>query len=364
MSSLLASWLQQETKPVICLCEATTNAGSLTLQYEGGRWFLSMAGATVLEVLDPEDGASGTFRNNLSQTGLAGDYMRVVFGYCQSENLLFLQIANNSVATFLASNRTGTSGIYPVVGKLVSLTSVSAITVGSRIDGSLSLGAQWLKFSAYDPASMSGNPPELILVIGDSVEAALSYNPGVAAAACAGTPTHIYTPAQAAAFSAPRILNQSIGGATIATQKATFLSSAQSLVAGNGFVGVIICVGLNNFNAGESASSAIAEYQDLINTVRSTIPRAKVLARLLTPCRGWLGDTKWAQLVVFNNAMQGGLTFSGIDYVITAHYAPLDGGGGFLAAAYDSGDGVHPIDSGRAIIGSAERGGLSALGLL
>jgi hypothetical protein len=94
-----AMWLQQETSPVICLCEVTTNAGSLALQYEAGRWFIRLGGIAQLEVLDPEDAASGTYRNNLSQTGLAGDYMRVAFGYMPSVGLLFLQISNNGTIT-------------------------------------------------------------------------------------------------------------------------------------------------------------------------------------------------------------------------------------------------------------------------
>jgi hypothetical protein len=350
---------QQAVSSVICLCEATMTAGSLTLQYEIGRWFIRLGGVAQLEVLDPEDGAGGTYRNNLSQSGLAGDYTRVVWGYWPDRNLLFMQVVNNGVATFLATNRAGVVGANPAaVAPLATLGSCSAITLGSRIDTTLSLGAQWKRFRAFSPASLSGNPPETILIIGDSIESALSYSTN--ASVCAATSSHVYTPAQAAGFASPKIRNQAIGGATIVTQTATFSANAAL-----GLYQDVRCVGIgigaNDANA--SSTTMIADYQTLVSTVKAALPGAKIVPRLVTPCKSWLGATKFAKVAALNTALQNG-TITGLDYVVAAHYAQLSDGSDNLAGTYDSGDGVHPKNNGRALIGAAWAGGFAAVSAL
>jgi hypothetical protein len=352
-----AMWLQQETSPVICLCDVTTDAGSLALQYEAGRWLIRLGGIAQFEVLDPDDGAGGTYRNDLSQTGLAGDSMRVVFGYMPSVDLLFLQISNNGCATFLATNRGGPSGAIPVAARaLAPLGSISSVMVGSRIDGTLPLGARWGRFRALDPASLSGTTPEAILVVGDSTDSALSFSPGFTA--CAATPSHIYTPAEAAALDVPRIRNQAIGGATIVTQTETFVAN---LSLYRNVQCVITAPGVND--ARQSSSTMIADYQTLVNTIKSSLVGVKVIARLVTPCLGSLGSAEWALVVALNAALQND-AITGIDYVATTHYTLMSDRSGNLLRAFDSGDGLHPNDLGRAIVGGAYRGGLAALGFL
>jgi len=354
---------QQQTAPVMCLCEAATSAGPLTLQYEVGRWFFRLNGVAILEVLDPEDVAMGTFRNNLSQTALAGDFFRVLWGYSPATNLLYLAIVNNACASFPASNVNGPTGAIPIaIATLTAISSISAITVGSRINGTLPIGAQWLRFRVHTAVALNVTPQPRILVIGDSIMSALSSVLDPAAAA--GTPSHVYSPSEAQSMLGPRILNNASGGSTIALQQAAYLASfangLQSIVA------VILLSGINDANAGESSAFIVASYKSPVNSLRATLRSGvKVLALILTPALGFLGATKWAQVVAFNAALEAGAV-TGIDLVITQHFAPLSDALGNLLRKYNAPatDGVHPNDDGRIIIGQAVRVGVTAQNVL
>jgi lysophospholipase L1-like esterase len=66
-----------------------------------------------------------------------------------------------------------------------------------------------------------------------------------------------------------------------------------------------------------------------------------------------------------NASYTGGSTpITGLDRVISSQVAALNDGSDNLASIYDIGDGLHPNEAGRQIIGLAIRTGLLADGLV
>lgn len=136
---------------------------------------------------------------------------------------------------------------------------------------------------------------------------------------------------------------------------------------------VIVQIGLNDMNPAESAATALARYQTLIDDIRADAPDITIIAAKMIPAKArwntiWPGDPAGAQQkwVDMNDAMMGtgANAITGIDDYIDAHVPLLDDGAGNLAAAYDVGDGIHPNDAGRTIIANAWRAKLEELNFL
>lgn len=147
----------------------------------------------------------------------------------------------------------------------------------------------------------------------------------------------------------------------------------QALTIDTSLVGwVVVQIGLNDLSPGESANVAISRLQDIISTVRASIGSLrKLLVSNMLPARQRLidlyGDTngpisqqKWVDI---NAAIAGAgpSPITGVDYRIASHVPLLDDGSGNLAAAYDTGDHIHPNAAGRQIMADAWKTALVAL---
>lgn len=138
---------------------------------------------------------------------------------------------------------------------------------------------------------------------------------------------------------------------------------------------IVMQLGLNDLNPAESAATAIARLQDLVDNARSYSSVAtKIFISQMTPCRSRLisvygpvdGVTAYNKWVSMNEAIagNGGTPITGVDGRITSHATSMNDGSGNLLGTYDSGDGIHPNNAGRAENAAAISAALSAAGVL
>lgn len=165
--------------------------------------------------------------------------------------------------------------------------------------------------------------------------------------------------------------NFAVPGQTIAQQQARW----NALTDYTPYRAVIVQVGLNDMNPAESAATALARLQSCINDVNSRKPAGcPTIISKMTPAKArWLalyGGTngpiaqqKWLDM---NDAIagNGGNAITGVDARITSHVPLLDDGSGNLAAAYDTGDGIHENNAGRQIVATAWQTTLQSLGVI
>lgn len=161
-----------------------------------------------------------------------------------------------------------------------------------------------------------------------------------------------------------------LSGATISQQKTAwqgFLNKAKS-------AWVVIQIGINDLNPAESAPVAIARLQELVETVQVDVPElARVFVSKMTPVRkaciavyGAIdGEAAYQKWLLMNEAIAGdGATpITGVDGRITAHESLMNDGSGNLKAEYDTGDGAHPNNAGRAVNAQAWEDALIAAGV-
>jgi len=134
-------------------------------------------------------------------------------------------------------------------------------------------------------------------------------------------------------------------------------------------------IGLNDLDPAEAASVAIARLQTLVDVMNLyTRPATKIFISKMIPCRtrlinlygGTNGPIAYAKWQAMNDAIAGlGPTpITGVDGRITAHEPLMNDGSGNLAAIYDTGDGIHPNNAGREVIGNAWEDALRGAGLI
>lgn len=134
-------------------------------------------------------------------------------------------------------------------------------------------------------------------------------------------------------------------------------------------------IGLNDLDPAEAASVAIARMQTLVDTVRiCTRPRTLKVMSLMDPCRARMialygpvnGEIAYQKWTTMNEAYAGlGPTpVTGVDVRVTAHVPLMSDGSGNLLPIYDTGDGIHPNNAGRAVNGQAITNALTAAGVL
>lgn len=158
------------------------------------------------------------------------------------------------------------------------------------------------------------------------------------------------------------IVDLAVPGDSIDSQKADWNAyDSDDRLAG---AYIIVQLGLNDLAPTEAASVAIARLQALVDDVAADVQSgAKIVIAQMTPCRarliaiygttnGQLAYQKWLDM---NEAIAGGgaTPITGVDGRVTAHVALLNDGAGNLAAAYDTGDGIHENNAGRAIVATA-----------
>lgn len=160
-------------------------------------------------------------------------------------------------------------------------------------------------------------------------------------------------------------------GDTINQQRAAFVASSLRDDAR----WAVAQIGLNDLDPAEAASVAIARLQTLVDVMNVyTRPATKIFISKMIPCRtrlinlygGTNGPIAYQKWLDMNDAIAGlGATpITGVDGRITAHEPLMNDGSGNLAAIYDTGDGIHPNNAGREVIGNAWEDALRSAGCL
>lgn len=153
------------------------------------------------------------------------------------------------------------------------------------------------------------------------------------------------------------ITDISVPGHTIANQKTDW----QTVPNKNTFDYVIVQVGLNDLG-NTSVSNLISQYQDYINTIRSSVKSScKIIVGSMIPCKRRLdevfpgaGYQNWLDL---NQAIMGGgsTPITGVDYRVDSHYYALKDAQDNLADVFDLGDFIHENNYGRNLIAQGYR---------
>lgn len=173
-------------------------------------------------------------------------------------------------------------------------------------------------------------------------------------------------------------------GDRIANQKTAWTAIAQKTA----LEVVIVQIGLNDVKSRIGAGTAttaqvIADYQDLIDTIRAGAPATcKIFVSQLNPCKLWLDAATnpaaaYAGWQDINSSIAGialspsgntVTTITGVDGRITSHVALLNDGSDNLNPIYEldpSGTpGVHENNEGAFILAQAWRGALESAGIL
>ena len=148
-------------------------------------------------------------------------------------------------------------------------------------------------------------------------------------------------------------------GSTMALQKAAFIWHSDEYLSH--IKCVFVQIGINDVHI-KSAAVCIAEYQDLIDTIRLKIGLShKIIGVTMIPCNR-TGDAAYIPLCQAILGL-GGTPITGLDGTIDTFTTALNAGDNTLAAAYDSGDGLHENDAGRQIIADLYDAKLTELGL-
>jgi hypothetical protein len=162
------------------------------------------------------------------------------------------------------------------------------------------------------------------------------------------------------------------GGDTIAQQKTLWQANNQR----KSVAWVSIQLGLNNMNPASSSTAAtIAEYQDLVDTIRADNATCKIIGLTMTPAYenwtdiGWTPAGAQARWVALNDAImgRGASPITGLDASVESHTLALSmdvSGNAALAVAYQNGDHIHTNTAGRTINAAAIRTALVSLGLV
>ncbi len=166
-------------------------------------------------------------------------------------------------------------------------------------------------------------------------------------------------------------INLAVPGQSIAQQKAVWQATVIKPYLTKY---VIVQVGLNDMQAAEAASIAIARLQDLINTIRATVGQTvPILISQMIPCKqrwtdlygavdGPISQQKWVDM---NNAIAGAgpTPITGVDGRCTSHVPLMAAANGDLAAIYDTGDKIHPNNAGRTVNTEAWKAALLTMGI-
>jgi len=202
-----------------------------------------------------------------------------------------------------------------------------------------------------------GNEPKPSkgLLIGDSTIASYAGGDGIE--------TFLLEPSDILAGST--ILNQAVPGNTINQQLTIYNADTNKAT----YDWVIVQVGLNDvLPISETATTAIARYQNLINTIYSTKKAgAKIIVSAMLPCKQrWIdvvgstdGATAQAKWVAMNLSIMGGgaTPVTNVDFRNNDHVETLSDGVGNLAKAFcvTPIDNIHENNNGRYVIASSMR---------
>lgn len=217
---------------------------------------------------------------------------------------------------------------------------------------SLALWQSWqARFKADVPIALT---PEFV-ILGDSISTGSHWtnSPGA----------NIYSKTTQRR-TRPGVVSLGISGDVVSGQKGQWDASAYK--GQTNVKAVIIQCGTNDIGLlHSSAATLIAAYQGLVNDIAAANPSARIFASGIAPRRASLSVPDYATWQSVNVAIGGGggTPITGVVPVMS-HVATMNDGSDNLAAAYDSGDGLHPNQLGRVVTGLAWRAALIAQGLL
>lgn len=196
-------------------------------------------------------------------------------------------------------------------------------------------------------------------IIGDSIVAARGVQAPIGA--------DLFTAAQHRA--GRKCFSLAMPAATVADQQTALNASAyvSDAVLAAAVRWVVIQCGVNSVLTDVSAATTIAALQTMVTGLATQFPNASIVISEMTPCASYTDMTSPRETVfaAVNAAIrgEGGSPITGVAARVSSHVALLADGVN-LAAAYDSGDGLHPNDAGRLINADAIKATLQGLGRL
>lgn len=263
-----------------------------------------------------------------------------------------------SAATSSVASRNPATSTKAKIGKLGSATYYQNGSIAGIVWVPATVTAADQSLILDRLKNISGYKAKGLIVLGDSTVATYSSYSAVASYL-----TDSNSDAVADYF------DLSVAGETIAQQKARFDAVAAACTLINGYV--IVQVGLNDLAPAEAASVAIARYQDLVTAIEAK--GAAVVVATMTPCKtrlislyGASGPTAYQKWLDINTAITGGgaSPITGQVASVSLHTTALNDGSGNLRSEYDTGDGIHENNLGRAIVADAWKAALVELGYL
>jgi hypothetical protein len=265
-------------------------------------------------------------------------------------------IASSGMQLFVDGALDTPSGIATGAATAGSIATPTSFVLGSN-GSSGYMAARWVSFSTSTATDF--RTPEF-LVLGDSIAA--YYNTDNTPI----TSSFIYQ-SNGDAKTRPGIISLARPSDTLANQTTAYNASIYPGLSS--IKAVIIEAGINNVNAGSPAATVISDYQTFVNLAHSKNPSAKVVCTKLTPDKQYSDTLSTGYYTVWqtvNTAITGGggTPITGCDAVVSTPSDTLNDGAGNLAAAYDSGDHIHPNYDGRQILGTGWYTALHTLGLI
>ena len=333
---------------IVEVFSADTSAGNrqIYIQWNGYVWHFGAFGADVL--------LASTVNYEFFAIPIAGQNFKVRFWFFPQRGLMGCRFTANN---YRAPDTLGTPAARTPVDAVTAVYPGS--NRGSGVNSLASTGAAALSYTARK-AGASGQsfnvtakrwaPPAEFVTIGDSIECsnALFLAPS----------SLVYT--TAAERQRLGFAGTSISGAQIQQQAATF---AASRFNGDPLVNAIcIAVGINNVNASQSTATILAHYTAIIAQLKASNPNAAIIMQTMGPAGAILTAPEIVVWGEVNAAITAGLP--GVNYTVTQPSIIMGGGTAFLLPAYDSFDGVHPNNAGRAVIATYRRAALRFCGLL
>ncbi len=327
--------------------DATPTNRATFIKWDGSAltWTFGVRASTYWTIDDATD-------NSLYQYACAGDCISARFSYWPSRGTAFVRLTINGCFTSdIALDSPPVSGgdiAKPSTLYLGSNRGTNA-TAGS---GGAPLAPCILghieRFTGRRHADSGPTSPEIV-ISGDSI---MSSRGGV-------TPPGggVYTEQEA--LDRPGILNISKGGAQILGQETDFLAKVKR---GDPSIRLVyVEMGVNNILGGATGVATFADARRYVRTIRSWLPNAKIVWGKASPCDAFLSAPQRVEFAAYQALLP---TLDGIDLYWDSHYATLGAGTANLAAAYDSGDGIHPNPRGARLLGRSIRAAAEQLEVL
>lgn len=256
----------------------------------------------------------------------------------------------------------------------------TALTIGSKQDGTHSAAIQVQRFESFHPSAATLAPAVRIAILGEAYAGTIG---GDYTGSQGKIPWHsawgawFYTATQAAAFACPPIA--CLGTySSLLTEQTTALATWAAGVRGG--VHAVICAGgaddpyTVNSTTGQMAADMAAQ----LVQVATSCPRASAFVGFVNPFNAFAQatPTRNATLAAYNALVAAGI--AGAAGYVRGNYDALNDGSGNLGAIYDTGspsgagpggaaipaDHAHANDLGQQQVAAAFRAALAAAGLL